>query len=136
MFVTLFYAILDPDSGQLRYTSAGHNPPLHLRAAEGRVSELRTPGIALGVLEEITLGEAETRLAPGDLLVCYTDGVTEAIDEQQLEFGVPRLRELMVTHQHDSAEVVMQSILNALDQHRHGQPPFDDVTLVVMKRER
>ncbi len=136
MFVTLFYAILDPDSGQLRYTSAGHNPPLQLHAAEGRVSELRTPGIALGVLEEITLGEAETHLAPGDLLVCYTDGVTEAIDEQQLEFGVPRLRELMVAHQHDSAEVVMQRILNALDQHRHGQPPFDDVTLVVVKRER
>ena len=134
MFVTLFYAILDPQSGWLRYTVAGHNPPLHFHAAEGRVSELRTPGIALGVLEEITLGEAETLLAPGDLLVCYTDGVTEAINDQQLEFGVPRLRELMVAYQREPAEVVMQSILNALDQHSQGQPTFDDVTLVVIKR--
>lgn len=134
MFVTLFYAILDPQSGRLRYTVAGHNPPLQFHVAEGRVSELRTPGIALGVLEEITLGETETLLAPGDLLVCYTDGVTEAINEQQLEFGVARLRELMVAHQHESAEAVMQRILNALDQHSQGQPPFDDVTLVVIKR--
>ncbi len=135
MFVTLFYGLLEPESGRLRYTSAGHNPPLHYCAADGSFTELRAPGIALGVLEEIQLSEAERVLAPGDVLVCYTDGVTEAIDESQEEFGVERLRSLIAAHHNETAAAIVRAITDAVSRHSQGQPPFDDVTLVVIKRE-
>lgn len=135
MFVTLFYAVLEPDSGRLRFTSAGHNPPLHYRAVGGEFAELRAPGIALGVLEEITLREAEVELAPGDVLVCYTDGVTEAVDEALEEFGVERLRAVIAAHRHEPAAAIVGAITDAIEAHGRGQPPFDDVTLVVVKRE-
>ncbi len=134
MFVTLFYGLLDIESGRLRYTSAGHNPPLLYHPASDTFDELRTPGIALGVLEEITLHEADICLWPGDVLVCYTDGVTEAIDDAQNEFGVARLRQVIARHATEDATQIVQTILNAVDQHGRGQPPFDDVTLVVIKR--
>ena len=135
MFVTLFYGMLEPTSGRLLYTSAGHNPPLHYRVADGSFAELRAPGIALGVLEEIKLHEAEVALAPGDLLVCYTDGVTEAIDEALQEFGVERLRALIAAQRALGAEALVEAITDAVSRHGQGQPPFDDVTLVVFKRE-
>jgi serine phosphatase RsbU (regulator of sigma subunit) len=135
MFVTLFYGVLDPQSGRLRYTVAGHNPPIHYRAADGTMAELRTPGIALGVLEEIKLGEAQTELAPGDVLVCYTDGVTETIDDANQEYGVERLRNLIASHHGAPAEAIVRAIIDAVSHHGHGRPPFDDITLVVIKRE-
>ncbi len=135
MFVTLFYALLDTTSGELRYTSAGHNPPLHFHAANGALDELRTPGIALGVLEEIHLHEAQTTLAPGDVLVCYTDGVTETINQAMEAFEVEGLRQIIVQHAHESAAAIVQAILAAVSRHSQGQPAFDDVTLVVIKRE-
>ncbi len=135
MFVTLFYGLLDTESGRLRYTSAGHNPPLLYRRRGGTFDELRTPGIALGVLEEISLREAETTLWPGDVLVCYTDGVTEAIDDGQNEFGVERLRGVIAAHAGQDVAGMVRAIIGAVDEHGRGQPPFDDVTLVVIKRE-
>ncbi len=134
MFVTLFYGLLDTERGRLRYTSAGHNPPLLYRPGTDTFDELRTPGIALGVLEEITLHEAETSLGPGDVLVCYTDGVTEAIDDAQNEFGVERLRRVIARHAGEDVAQIVRAILDAVDTHGRGQPPFDDVTLVVIKR--
>ncbi|EFO79565.1 protein serine phosphatase with GAF(s) sensor(s) [Oscillochloris trichoides DG-6] len=134
MFVTLFYGLLDTATGRLRYTSAGHNPPLLFHRQSATFEALHTPGIALGVLEHIHLHEAETTLAPGDLLVCYTDGVTEAIDDAQCEFGVERLRQLITTYADYDVGVIMQAISGAIDAHSRGQPPFDDVTLLLIKR--
>jgi serine phosphatase RsbU (regulator of sigma subunit)/putative methionine-R-sulfoxide reductase with GAF domain len=135
MFVTLFYGLLEPETGRLRYTSAGHNPPLHYCVADGSFAELRTPGIALGVLEEIRLSEAERTLAPGDVLVCYTDGVTEAINDALEEFGVERLRGLIASHHGETATAIISAITDAVSRHGQGRPPFDDVTLLVIKRE-
>ena len=134
MFVTLFYGILQPASGVLRYTCAGHNPPLLFRATDRSVSELTTPGIALGVLEEVTLGEAEVMLEAGDVLVCYTDGLTEAINATEEAFGVPRLIDVILEHHSASASDLVAAI-NAGLQRFTERPPFDDLTLVVIKRE-
>lgn len=134
MFVTLFYGILDPSTGRVRYTVGGHNPPLLVRAKDGATTELRTPGIALGVLDEITLGEADVTLEPGDVLVCYTDGVSEAVDDHMREFGVERLRNLVIRHRHLTAGAIVEAILADLANHARGQPAFDDVTLVVLRR--
>jgi serine phosphatase RsbU (regulator of sigma subunit)/putative methionine-R-sulfoxide reductase with GAF domain len=134
MFVTLFYGILQPETGALRYTCAGHNPPLLYRAADASVIELTTPGIALGVLEEATLGEAEVTLEAGDLLVCYTDGLTEAINSAEEAFGVPRLIDVILAHHTASAGELVAAI-NAGLRTFSERPPFDDLTLVVVKRE-
>jgi serine phosphatase RsbU (regulator of sigma subunit)/putative methionine-R-sulfoxide reductase with GAF domain len=134
MFVTLFYGILQPESGLLRYGCAGHNPPLLFRAAGGPPTELTTVGIALGVLEQAVLGEGEAVIEPGDLLVCYTDGVTEAVNNAEEPFGVPRLIEVVAEQRKRAAREVLQAITDALLAFTEGKPPFDDVTLVVIKR--
>ncbi|WP_298820117.1 SpoIIE family protein phosphatase [Chloroflexus sp.] len=135
MFVTLFYARLDLTSGRLCYTCAGHNPPLVYRAATARIEELRTPGIALGVLAEVQLHEAVTTLEPGDVLVCYTDGVTETINELLIPFEVEGLCAIIKAYATAPAGAIVQAILAAIARHSHGQPPFDDITLIVIKRD-
>jgi serine phosphatase RsbU (regulator of sigma subunit)/putative methionine-R-sulfoxide reductase with GAF domain len=134
MFVTLFYGILQPETGVLRYGCAGHNPPLLFRATDGAVSELTTPGIALGVLEDVVLGEDTVTLAPGDILVCYTDGITEAINGAEEAFGVARLIETVAAHREYGAIALVAAINGALLRFTE-RPPFDDLTLVVIKRE-
>jgi serine phosphatase RsbU (regulator of sigma subunit) len=134
MFVTLFYGVLQPESGLLRYTCAGHNPPLLFQAGGGAPAELKTPGIALGVLEQATLGEDEVTIAPGDTLVCYTDGVTEAINGAEEPFGVARLVEVVATHRDRSAAGLLDAINAALLAFTGDRPLFDDVTMVVVKR--
>lgn len=135
MFVTLFYARLNLETGHLCFTCAGHNPPLVYRAATGHIEELHTPGIALGVIAEATLAEASTALAPGDVLVCYTDGVTETVNEALVPFDLSRLRAVIKTYHTAPAGAIVQAILAAITRHSHGQPPFDDITLIVVKRE-
>jgi serine phosphatase RsbU (regulator of sigma subunit)/putative methionine-R-sulfoxide reductase with GAF domain len=134
MFVTLFYGILQPESGVLRYTCAGHNPPLLFRRADAAVIELTTPGIALGVLEEVVLGEATVTLAAGDLLVCYTDGVTEAVAADDEPFDVKRLIQAVLEQRAASAAEVLSAITERLAQFTDSRAPFDDITLVVLKR--
>lgn len=133
MFVTLFYGILQPDTGVLHYCSAGHNPPLLFRARHGELEELKTPGIALGVLEDAPLNEAETAIGAGDVLVCYTDGLTEAINAAEEAFGVERLCDVIVAHHRKSASELVHAINTALLAFTE-RAPFDDLTLVVIKR--
>jgi len=132
MFVTLFYGILQPETGDLRFGCAGHNPPLLFRT-DGEVRELTTPGIALGVLEDVVLGEDQVTLEVGDILVCYTDGLTEAINGAEEAFGVERLTEAVAAHREQSAEALVAAINGALLRFTE-RPPFDDLTLVVIKR--
>ncbi|MFD3165423.1 SpoIIE family protein phosphatase [Herpetosiphon sp. NSE202] len=134
MFVTLFYGIINPVTGRLRYTCAGHNPPLLYRAATGEIEQLRTPGIALGVIDDAVLGEAETTIELGDVLVCYTDGVTEAVDSTMDEWGVPRLMETIHQTAHADAATMLHAISSRLAAHTGDLPAFDDLTLVVIKR--
>jgi serine phosphatase RsbU (regulator of sigma subunit)/signal transduction protein with GAF and PtsI domain len=133
LFVTVFYAIIDPSTGQVRYSSAGHNPPLLVRA-DGQVETLRCRGIALGVLEEIQLREKETLLNPGDVLLLYTDGVTEAINAAEEEFDVQRLTEIATASRHESASEILANVDRAVTAFVAGQPQFDDLTMVVAKR--
>jgi serine phosphatase RsbU (regulator of sigma subunit)/putative methionine-R-sulfoxide reductase with GAF domain len=134
MFVTLFYGVLQPENGLLHYTCAGHNPPLLFRADGSAPIELKTPGIALGVLEHATLGEDAVTIAPGDILVCYTDGVTEAINAAEEPFGIPRLIEVVAAQRDLSAAHLLDAINAALLAFTGGLPPFDDLTMVVLKR--
>jgi serine phosphatase RsbU (regulator of sigma subunit) len=132
MFVTLFYGILQPETGVLHFGCAGHNPPLLFRT-DGQVRELTTPGIALGVLEDAVLGEDQVTLDAGDILVCYTDGLTEAINGAEEAFGVERLIDAVAANREQSAEALV-ALINAALLRFTERPPFDDLTLVVIKR--
>lgn len=133
MFVTLFYGLLDPANGVLRFSNGGHNPPLLFRE-NGHVETLGRGGIALGVIEEAPYRESQLTLAPGEVLVCYTDGVTEAINNAEEEYGVARLTDVVHRFRVRPADVLVQAILSDLAAHTGERPAFDDVTLVVLKR--
>jgi serine phosphatase RsbU (regulator of sigma subunit) len=134
MFVTLVYALLGAD-GTVRYANAGHNPPLVLRA-DGRVERLDRTGILVGWDEAAAYAEARTALAPGDLLVLYTDGVTEARDGAGGEYGEERLEALLVRNRTASAASLLELVLADLASFVGGAEPYDDATLMVIARER
>ncbi len=110
-------------TGQLRYTNAGHNPPI-LLGMDGEIEMLSTPGIALGVLEHARLNESETMMHPGDVLVCYTDGVTEAINDAEEEYGVARLTDVVLRNRELSADAIVDAILADLMEHTGRRPAF------------
>lgn len=133
LFVTVFYAIWDPASQMLTYANGGHNPPILLRD-NGRIRLLQAGGMALGVLPDIEVESQSVELRPNDTVLFYTDGVTEAMNEDYDEFGMERLRLTAVTHKHRTAPAIMHAITDAIRSHAGGTPQFDDITLIVMKR--
>lgn len=134
MFVTAFYLILAPD-GHVAYINAGHNPPLVLRA-DGAVEWLGVAdhGPALGVLPDIDWRQATATLADGDVMVLYTDGVTEAIDGQGGAFGEERLVQVAQGARDAPACRLANDVAGAVATFAAGQPPFDDITLVILRR--
>jgi len=135
MFISLFYGILDHATGVLAYARAGHNPPLLLRHADHTVVALDAPGMVLGVMDDVQITEAWVQIMPGDILVAYTDGVTEAINGANEEFGEVRLRQALQGAHHDGAESIVDQIDAAMDGFVGDQMQFDDLTLLVLKRE-
>lgn len=133
MFVTLFYGVLDPAARALTYANAGHNPPLLYRADTGAIETLAAKGIVLGVLPEIELEERQVTMAPGDLVVLYTDGVTEAINEHEEAFGEERLAQAVRQHHDLGAAEIIAQIRAAVLAFTGERPRFDDATLVVLK---
>jgi sigma-B regulation protein RsbU (phosphoserine phosphatase) len=133
MFVTLFYAILDPSGMTISYVNAGHNPPLLLHQGDAGVVLLKARGVALGVIEELELESVTLPIRPGDLLVLYTDGVTEAVNREMVEFGEARLEEAINRHRNATAGGVIIGILDAITAFIGEQPQHDDITLVVLK---
>lgn len=132
MFVTAFYAQYDPVSGELWYTNAGHPPPLLVRKG-GQVQWLDRPdGPALGVVEEAPYGERSVVLAPGDLLVVFTDGVSEAMDPVNREFGLPQVAHLFDRRPAGSAREAVERMQVAVDQFADGAEQADDITCVVL----
>lgn len=137
LFVTVFYGIFDPETGEMAFANAGHNPPL-LCNYEGRSAEpLRNTGMALGVLVDLPLENGRVAIAPSGYLVLYTDGVTEAHDEDLNPFGYERLVQAVAAPSgvSDGAAVVHAHILAALEAFVAGAPQFDDLTLMVVGRK-
>ena len=134
LFVTVFYAIWDPQTNTLAYANGGHNPPLLLRA-QGASQLLSGNGMALGILPEITIASQAIPIQANDIIIFYTDGITEAINEDYDEFGLARM-ELAVSHarQQDAAAIV-QAITHSINDHAGDTPQYDDITMVVMKRQ-
>ena len=135
MFVTLFYAILDSRERTLTYVNAGHNPPVFIRGNDTAITLLKAEGIALGVLEEIQLETIKIPLTKGDLLVLYTDGVTEAENISNELYGEDRLEGLMNTIRSTTSAEIIASIVEDIRRFAGDAPQSDDITLLVMKSE-
>ncbi len=133
LFVTVFYAVWDARKETLAYANGGHNPPLLLRA-DGQVQMLAANGIALGVLPEVQIERRETVFRQGDTLILYTDGVTEAMNEDFDEFGLDRLRVTVEMARQRPPGDIVTAVTQAISTHAGDTPQFDDITLVVMKR--
>jgi sigma-B regulation protein RsbU (phosphoserine phosphatase) len=132
LFVTLWYGLWDPHTGKIRYGSAGHNPAVVVRA-DGSTELLSTRGVALGVVPRLVVQENEVMLRPGDMLVAYTDGVTEALRADKSEFGLVGLQSALHGLRKKDAEDIAQGVFTALDTFVAGAPQSDDITLVVLK---
>ncbi len=138
MFVTLSVATLAPNRSSLSFLRAGHEPALVLRKATGRVEKVAPSGTAMGLLEMNTfdrlLCEETLELSSGDLLLLYTDGVTEAMDDQEQEFGFDRLEKSLEKCAGRSADEAVKQILAEVDAFTRGYAQHDDITLVAIRK--
>jgi sigma-B regulation protein RsbU (phosphoserine phosphatase) len=135
-FVTAFYGVLDPVSGTLSYCNAGHCPPYLVSPLNGEpVQRLVRTGMPLGILGDETWERGVVQLGPGDALVLYTDGITEAVNEQNELFGEERLLESVKANLGRPAEDVRDAILGAVRGFAGDAPQSDDIALAVVVRE-
>ena len=132
-FVTLFATALDTGSGKIQFINAGHNPPL-IGRADGTVEQLASGGFPLGIIEMAEYEIGETTLNPGDSLVIYSDGVSEAANLQEEEYGIERLSEVIKQNIKRSAAGLRDKIESSVSTFTRAAPANDDITLVIVKR--
>ncbi|MFH1501503.1 MAG: PP2C family protein-serine/threonine phosphatase [Candidatus Eisenbacteria bacterium] len=136
LYVTAFYGVLDPATGEFRYANAGHNPPYVLRnSGSGDIDELGGTGMPLGMLPEATWEADSIRLAHNEAAVLYTDGVTEAQNVDEEFFGEERLLERARASRHGTALDIRVAVFDAVQEFIGDAPRFDDITLAVVKRD-
>ena len=133
-FVTLFFAELEPESGVLNFVNAGHNPPLIARA-DGRVEQLGSGGFPLGIMPFASYEQGQAHLDTGDVLVIYSDGVTETVNQTEEEFGLERLSEVVKLNVGKTAAGLRDRIESSLSSFAAGTAAPDDITLVIVKRQ-
>ncbi len=133
-FVSFFFGVLDPRSGQMEFINAGHNPPIQI-GCDGSARDLLGGGMVLGLFENAPYQSHETVLAPGELLLLFTDGLTEANNPEEEEFGEKRLSQTAHRLRHLDAPRICQGILDEVARFQRGLKPHDDLTLVVVKKK-
>ncbi|MBI1797886.1 MAG: SpoIIE family protein phosphatase [Candidatus Eisenbacteria bacterium] len=131
-FVTAFYGVLDHRNGVLIFSNAGHNPPVLFRA-DGRIEYLEEGGVALGVLPEAEYDDRPIALRPGDVLVLYTDGVSESESPSGEHFGQRRIEQVVSAHRDRNAREIMDTLIAAVRDWAGERGPSDDLTLVVLR---
>jgi len=132
-YATFFYGILNPAIGEFCYTNAGHNPPLFITGG-GNPVLLKSGGPVLGFLDNLTYNEETITLSSDDIIVIYSDGVTEAMDTAENEFGEERLEALVQEFRHLSSREVINTILEAVSSYSRSIDQSDDITVVVIKK--
>ena len=132
-FTTAFFAELDPVTGDVAYVNAGHNVPI-LRKASGELERLEAGGIPVGIFEGAAYQVGTTRLGNGDWLVIFTDGVVEAVNTRNVEYGEPALIRLVDRESGSTPAELLRSLMAGLDQFVGNTPQHDDITCLLVKR--
>lgn len=132
-FITFFFCVMDPGTGRVAYANAGHNPPFLVRA-NGEIIMLPGGGPPLGIVRSATFAEQRCEMNQGDVLVLYSDGVTEAQSPNEEEFGEDRFEALLKANLDKSAEEIVNTVNEALTEWAEGGHAADDITMVVAKR--
>jgi serine phosphatase RsbU (regulator of sigma subunit)/anti-sigma regulatory factor (Ser/Thr protein kinase) len=134
MFVTLFYAQIEPARNAIAYVNAGHNPPIIYRAREHRLDTLSRTGVMLGFDESMPFDQNTVTLDQGDVIVLYTDGVTESMNAQHDQFTEERLENVILAHHGLSPKEMLNAIRREVSAFVADAPQFDDITMVIAKR--
>ncbi len=135
LFVTAVYAILNKRTNKLVYSNAGHNLPLIFRHADNKITPLKKGGMSLGVMENIQLIDHEVAILPSDILLLYTDGVTEAFNAAGQVYGIERFQQFIIEEHELPAEEFLKRLESTLKSFSAGIPASDDITLVCLKRQ-
>jgi serine phosphatase RsbU (regulator of sigma subunit) len=132
-FITFFFCVLTAGTGDVRYANAGHNPPIVVRAS-GHTELLEGAGPVLGIMPVATYSEQRAHLDPGDMLVLYSDGVTEANNAEFEEYGEARFIDVLRQYRHEPAAVIVQAVTQSVAAFTAGAAQADDITLMVAQR--
>ena len=131
-FVTLFYAVLNPTTGSLTYCNAGHERPFLLKA-DGTIMRLNVGGIVLGILEDFPFEEDRVSFEPGEILAVFSDGISEAVDKHDEQFGERGVEATLREHASASAHEICDALVGAVRRHVGSCPQADDITVVVLR---
>jgi serine phosphatase RsbU (regulator of sigma subunit)/anti-sigma regulatory factor (Ser/Thr protein kinase) len=134
MFATVFVTYLDLDTGEMQIASAGHNPAILYHADQQTCEYRSASGVALGIFKGAAFAEETASLAPGDILVLYTDGITEVLNDDEDEFGEERLEHIIMEYADRTAQQIATQVIREITVFAGDQNLFDDATLVVVKR--
>jgi sigma-B regulation protein RsbU (phosphoserine phosphatase) len=132
-FITLFYGVMDTKSGTLSYTNAGHNYPMVFRENGSIYEQLESTGMPCGIMEDADYHENHIELISGDIMLFYTDGITEAMNSKDLAFGEDRLKEVVLKEFHLDSDSLADKVYNELSQFVGNAPQFDDLTFMIIK---
>jgi sigma-B regulation protein RsbU (phosphoserine phosphatase) len=135
LYVTLFVTRINPKKGEISFVNAGHNPPLHYSNRNGQFSSLTQTGLPLGIDPQSIYEQQSVQIDPMDFIVFYTDGVTEARNAEGMDFGIERLRQVILKHRNATTEEMANSISKAVYDFTGPDTLKDDVTIMVAKRE-
>jgi sigma-B regulation protein RsbU (phosphoserine phosphatase) len=133
MFVTLFYAVIDTETREMRYTNAGHNYPIVFHEDNEEFESLEDGGLLMGMFEQATYQEGKLTLRVGDVVCFYTDGIVEAMNDDNEMYGFERLCELVQMHKEKEAHAIRDIIMEDTTLFMGMSPQYDDITVIVIK---
>ncbi|RKY85134.1 hypothetical protein DRQ09_07700 [candidate division KSB1 bacterium] len=131
-FITFFYGVIDGTTRKMKYCNAGHNPPFLVRKDDSHLL-LDKGGLILGIMENLSYEEEEVRLFQGDVMLLYTDGVSEAMNVNDEEFGEQRIEEILKKNRNLSSDKLISKIISAVKEHCKNVPQSDDITMIAIK---
>jgi sigma-B regulation protein RsbU (phosphoserine phosphatase) len=134
-FATLFFMIYDRSTGELAFSNAGHGPLFCFRASKNACTNTKLDGVPIGIMEDVVYLQAKVKLAPGDIVMMYTDGVTEMRNAAKEEYGIDRVKKFLIDNNQANAEELVEKLVRDVDDFRGEVPPHDDETMLIFKRE-
>ncbi len=134
MFITLFYAVLNPSNGALVYVNAGHNPPLQIDSSGQDIRELQEGTLPIGIMSSLEFVVQHARIAPGERLILFTDGITEAMNTVGEPFNDDRLHAVLRESADQASQDLVNLVIRQVDAYADGAPQADDMTLMVVSR--